>query len=242
MKTKGALLGTMSGSIGGATASRNRGGQYFRQRVVPTNPNSAKQQAVRAIFAGLVNAWVNTLTQAQRDAWATYATNVPRTNTLGDQLVLTGQQMYIGANTARVQAGLSSVAAAPTTFDRGENVTVVSDQASTSPPQIGISAGALDLVATFSAAASDDGDTLIFIGAPQNASINFFKGPYQFATAGSFSATDTDITFTDNVADLPITDTIAAGQNRPIRVVNVFDDGRYSTAFEAILPVVDTTP
>jgi len=242
MKTKGALLGTMSGSIGGATASRNRGGQYFRQRVVPTNPNSLKQQQVRSIFGGLVNAWVNSLTQAQRDAWSTYANNVPRTNTLGDQLILTGQQMYIGANTARLQAGNARTDVAPTTFDRGENVVEVVDNSGGTPDQLTILSGSLDVAANLSAPASDDGDCLLYIGRPQNPSINFFKGPYQFAAKVAVSSSATDAVFTDTLTGLPIDDPIADGQNRPVRIVMVYDDGRYSEAYEAILPVVDTTP
>ena len=38
MKTT--IVGPLSGSFGGLTASHNRGGQYLRQRSTPTNPNS----------------------------------------------------------------------------------------------------------------------------------------------------------------------------------------------------------
>lgn len=242
MKTKGALLGTMSGSIGGATASRNRGGQYFRQRVVPTNPNSSRQAAVRAIFSGLVTAWLDTLTAAQRAAWKGYADGTPRTNALGDELILTGQQMYIACNTARLQAGLSRVDAAPTTNNRGESPTLIDGDTGGVANTIEFASGALTTNVDISAAASDDGDALLFIGEPVNASINYFKGPYQFAAATSFASTDTVANFTNATGTLGMTTPLVGGQYRPARAVLAYDDGRVSTAYEAICLVIDDTP
>jgi len=242
MLTKGALLGTMSGSIGGATASRNRGGQYFRQRVVPTNPNSSRQQAVRGIFAGLVAGWISELTSAQRAAWKTYADNVPFTNALGDQVTLTGQQIYIGANTARKQAGLTDALVAPTTFDRGESVVRLEDGVGNAENTIDIVGDATVLSALLSAGASDDGDALLFIGEPQNPTINYFKGPYQFAGVVAVASAATSADFSSLVAStLPINTPLAENQRRPVRVVMVYDDGRYTAGYEAICTIVDTT-
>jgi len=242
MLTKGALLGTMSGSMGGATASRNRGGQYFRQRVVPTNPNSTRQQAVRAIFAGLVSAWCNTITSAQRAAWTTYANNVPVTNALGDAVTLTGQQFYIGANTARVQAGLTRADAAPTIFDRGESVISLEDS-SANPNTIDIIGDSVDLITTYSAPTSDDGDLLLFIGEPVNPTINYFKGPYQLAGQQAVAASTTIDGFGGLTAStLTITTPLVAGQLRPVRVVALYDDGRYTSGYEAICSIIDSTP
>lgn len=242
MKTTGSLLGTMSGSIGGATASRNRGGQYFRQRVIPTNPNSSRQAAVRAIFAGLVSAWNNSLTAAERAAWATYATNTPRTGPLGTEVVLTGQQNYIGANTQRLQSGLARVDAAPTIFNRGESPTTIEAGTSNNPNEIEFATAALLTGVAISAPATDDGDCLLFIGPPVNPTVNYWKGPYQLAAVQAFAATDVLVGFTTAFAALTIDEPLVGGQYRPAKAVLLYDDGRYSIPFESICLVVDTTP
>ena len=109
MLFKSALITQASGSIGGMTASRNKGGAYFRARALPTNPNTPEQQAVRGYLGTLANLWTNVLTPANRVLWDFYAFNVPVINAVGDSIQLTGQQMYIRANVPRLQAGLPRV-------------------------------------------------------------------------------------------------------------------------------------
>lgn len=109
------ILAAASGSIGGVTASHGRSGQYVRARTVPVNPSSPFQNQVRIIFGNLSIAW-QTLTDAQRDSWATYAANVPVRNRIGDTIFLTGHTMYIRSNVVRIQAGLSRVDDGPTVF------------------------------------------------------------------------------------------------------------------------------
>lgn len=115
MLVRYSLLADASGSFGGLTASHGRSGQTIRARVRPTNPGSASQVQIRTIFTNLSIGW-STLTDDQRDAWTTYAINVPTRNRLGDPLTLTGHQMYIRNNAPRLQAGLSRVDDGPTVF------------------------------------------------------------------------------------------------------------------------------
>jgi len=84
-----------SGSLAGQTSSRNRFGQYRRSRAIPVNPNTSAQQAARDDFSAASQAWRG-LTQAQRDAWAAYASTRPRTNSLGQTIYLTGHQTFVG--------------------------------------------------------------------------------------------------------------------------------------------------
>lgn len=108
----GLMVGQLSGSTGSTTASHNRFGSYFRSRVIPVNPNSSSQQAVRGLFGGFSQAW-RTLTESQRDGWASLAENVPRVDSLGVSYVLTGAQLYIGTNQLRDAVGDASIATAP---------------------------------------------------------------------------------------------------------------------------------
>ena len=173
MKVRYSILADASGSLGGLVASHNRGGQYLRGRVVPTNPSSGPQVEMRTIFGNLASAW-QTLTDTQRDAWTTYAINVPITDSMGDPLTLTGQQMYVRNNSARIQAGLARVDDGPVIFSLD----------SLSPVGLVGSAAADNYSVTFEetdAWVPEVGAGLLIYGSRELAdTINFFKGPYRF--------------------------------------------------------------
>lgn len=116
MLYRSTILGQASGSLAGTTFSRNKGGQYTRSRAVPTNPNSAAQQQVRAFFTAATGAWAG-LSTAQRGAWESYASSTPVTNALGDTVTNTGFQWYIASTVlaSRIDGSFLSQPAAPTT-------------------------------------------------------------------------------------------------------------------------------
>lgn len=181
MKYLGTIASTASGSIGGATASRNKGGQYFRRRAIPTNPSSSRQQVVRNGLATLSQAWSNTLTSAQRAGWATYAANVPRVDALGSTINLSGQQWYVACNNARISAGKTTIPGAPTTY------TLL---ALTPPVVTGVASTGVASVAftnTDAWASAVGGFLVMQFSRPQSAGINFFKGPFRvgFTIAGA---------------------------------------------------------
>lgn len=93
----GIAAGAVSGSMGGVTASHNRGGQYFRRRATPVNPATSFQGEVRSKLAGLSASWRG-LTDSQRLAWDEAAGSYTTVNALGTSIQLTGQQLYIRAN------------------------------------------------------------------------------------------------------------------------------------------------
>lgn len=96
-----------SGKIGGTVYSRNKGGAYFKNWVVPTNPQTAKQTAQRTLLSQKSEAWRN-LTDGQRQSWATYADSNPILDRLGNSIVLSGAQAYIRININRTNAGDSA--------------------------------------------------------------------------------------------------------------------------------------
>lgn len=93
------LLGELSGSIGGVTFARNKAGQYARQRVTPTNPNSEAQDRARATF-GTVSAGFHSLTPFQKSQWQTFANSLfkPRDGRIPGT-AYTGQQAYVALMT-----------------------------------------------------------------------------------------------------------------------------------------------
>ena len=175
MLFKSAIADQASGSLGGLTASRNRFGSYFRTRALPVNPATPAQTTVRATFAQLAGLWQDTLTQAQRDAWTLYGDNVPVINRIGAVIFLTGLNQYIRSNTARLQGTLARVDDAPIIFDLG----------TFTPITAAFDAAFNGVDITFDntdAWANEGGATMLVRKSRQYApTINFFKGPFQFA-------------------------------------------------------------
>lgn len=93
MKYKSALVTDLSGSIEGLTASRNKGGQYFRARVIPTNPQTARQSTARQAFTQVSQSWSQT-SSSEKESWEQIAPLVPATGPLGQDVSLSGQQAY----------------------------------------------------------------------------------------------------------------------------------------------------
>jgi hypothetical protein len=91
--TPGIAVSQMSGSMGGTTASRNKGGQYFRDRAIPTTATSAAAMNAKARLAQASASWGG-LTDTQRDSWTRYGTIKPSVNALGMPKILTGINAY----------------------------------------------------------------------------------------------------------------------------------------------------
>lgn len=215
-----------SGSTGGLVASRNKGGNYFRGRTIPTNPNTDLQQAQRSALGSLANQWGSVLTEEQRESWITYAKNVARTNTLGDAIKLSGTQMYIRSNTPRIQAGLAVVQNAPTDFNIGETPII-------SEFTVTVLDG-LVLNAAVPTGTLVTDQALLFLGIPQGAGRSFFRGPYRFAGTDALT-TGGVINFALDFDSLPFT--YALAQKVFARITVSLTDGRYSGESQAVAVV-----
>ncbi len=118
--TAGLAIGQLSGSLAGVVASRNRFGPYFRNRAIPVNPNTGRQMAARNAFSSLATAWSNDLSQLERDAWNLYASQVTVKDALGNDIFLSGFNMFIRTNTITIPALLPQVDTGPTVFTLAE--------------------------------------------------------------------------------------------------------------------------
>ena len=99
----GGGVASASGKLGGTVFSRNKGGAYFKNWVVPTNPQTAKQQSQRALLAQKSAAWRG-ITTEERTSWQTWANDNPILDRLGNSIILTGAQAYIKININRTNA------------------------------------------------------------------------------------------------------------------------------------------
>lgn len=170
------------GSIGGNTYSRNHYGAFMRARVTPVNPNTARQQIVKATITFLAARWANTLTAGQRTAWNLYGSSVAMTDVLGATMYLTGYNHYIRSNTIRKMFGEAIIDAGPTVFEiPAQDPTLA----------ITCTEAAQTLSVAFDNAmdwATEDGAFMAhFQGKPQNAQREYFGGPWRVIglTAGA---------------------------------------------------------
>lgn len=106
------VVGQLSKSAGSTTASRNRFGSYFRNRVNPMLVQNAATAAVRSSLATLSSNWRG-LTEAQRTAWGILGTGITRTDSLGQTYTLTGLQAYCSVNRNLTTYGSAFVSDAP---------------------------------------------------------------------------------------------------------------------------------
>lgn len=172
----GVAVNEMRGSAGGITIARNRFGSYVRSRTKPVNPKSPRQVAIRVIMMFLAESWRESpMTDLIRAAWQTYADSVNWTNKLGEAVTLTGFNAYMQCQAFRLASGFSFIAG--------------------NPVALGLPAGDPTFdVDTLSVATQDANivfdDTMdwpktnnalmtLYMGKPQNPTINFFNGPWR---------------------------------------------------------------
>lgn len=220
----GAGVVQMAGKIAGTVFSRNRYGSYARAGTKPTNPNTERQSQVRAIIGTLNEIWQTTLTDAQRIAWAAYANNVPMTNRLGEVQNFSGYNHFCRTNAARLAAGLTALADAPTIYALGEQ-----------DPTFAIVADVSDnaIKPTFDNtlpwANEAGGYLLIYQGQPCAPTRNFFGGPYRYIgkIAGKASTPPT------SPGSIVPHYTLVAGQRQYVQARIMRADGRLSGFFRS---------
>lgn len=101
---KSTVLAQISGSINGMTFSHNRGGAYARNRSIPSNPGTDRQDEVRTALSSLAKAWADALTESQRNLWRVYGAGTTVTNRLGDQITLSGIAAFQRINLFRMSS------------------------------------------------------------------------------------------------------------------------------------------
>jgi hypothetical protein len=170
----GAGIVQMSGSIAGVVHARNRFGNYIRPRTKPVNPGSSGQVTIREALAMLAQRWHDTLSAAQRTAWATYAAAVAMKNRLGESVYLTGFNMYLRTNIVRIQMENSKCDDAPTILNLPEQDPTFAIAAYASTQNINITWD--NLLPWTGVPASI---LCLWQGVPQGATRNFFNGPWR---------------------------------------------------------------
>lgn len=108
----GAFITEIAGKVGGTVFSRNKGGAYAKNRVMPSNPRTTAQQNIRGFFGAMAQQW-RALTQAQRESWNELAGTFSLNNSLGDAIRLSGIALFQKLNGNLRSLGNSPILNAP---------------------------------------------------------------------------------------------------------------------------------
>lgn len=220
------LGGQLSGSVGGVVAGHNKGGQYLRNRSIPTNPNSTRQQQQRSGFGAAAIAWRG-LTAEQREDWESYAAASPRMNRLGESITVSGFNQYIRTNAFLTGIGLAAINDAPIT--PGESSLGVPDISSFEANE----ATGLSFV-TVGCTATKAGSCQISYSPSLSAGVKYFKGPYTLFALATLTATGV----LNEIQEYTYYGPIQTGQRRAFRIRSMDAQGRVSNVFETIATIV----
>lgn len=165
-----------SGSIAGTTYSRNRFGQYTRNRRTPVNPGTSFQRAARTRLASnSVN--FRGLTGTQRDGWAALGLQMLRTDALGSTYTLTGAQAYCSVNNNLAAAGDTALSDAP--------LLVIPDGILTVTPTISNVAFSVAWTPT----PLGTGERIFIFAGPQRSAGRAFEGDYRLILVSAAAGT-----------------------------------------------------
>jgi hypothetical protein len=108
------------GALGHTVASRNRFGEYIRERVIPYNVSTPARRRVWGIMAALSDLW-NRITEEQRDGWYRLAEKVHSRPRLAQSGRLDGRLLFLKLNTVLATCGHPPLIDAPPPPQFGDN-------------------------------------------------------------------------------------------------------------------------
>lgn len=164
-----------SGSEASTTSSRNRFGQYTRNRASPVQPRTAAQLNQRARMSTNAAGW-RALTDAQRAGWASLGAMISRNDALGQGYTMNGFMAYCSVNNNLLSGGSSVVADAPAIVTPADLLTVT----------ITLTAAAFSIAYTATPLAA--GVQLQIFVSPQSSAGRKFNGDYRLLTTTAAAA------------------------------------------------------
>lgn len=235
-KIKFSSIGITSilGKAGGSVYSRNKGGSYFKNFVMPSNPRTIAQQTVRALFGAIAQAW-RSLTAAQREAWNQGAVNFPYQDAFGDSKTLTGSQLHQKLNLNLGGSGQSSISDIPSP----KSVPAVIDFANATA-----NIDDLEFTVNGDLSIASIGSSVAILEAtpPQSAGVSNFGSKYRQIALDTIANAETVFSFdetTTYAAYVAKFGTPNVGDNISARVKVVADNGEVSTYFTKLVSVVN---
>jgi len=167
-----AIVDDMRNKVGNVVFSTGRGGNYIRRRVIPSNPKTTYQTAVRANLTSLAEGWAS-LTDGQRTQWNAAVSSWLKSDIFGAKRKPSGLNLYVGLNLNLLEAGQATISTPPLRSAVPALTSLVAAQ---------VHAGATTL--TFAATPVVAGNTLIVRATTAlSAGRSFVKSQYRKVTA-----------------------------------------------------------
>jgi hypothetical protein len=179
MKYISPLFSDARASVGGATFSKNRGGNYVRAKVAPVQPRSTAQQEARANLSTLSAMWKG-LTQTQIAGWNSLASSITLKDSLGNSYKPTGAQLYVGNNRNLSDIDETTVDDAPAASPSFADVTPLAGSAAAGTPAFTI---------TTNTGAAPDGFVFLVRATPQLSPGKSYFGKSRYRLIGHFADT-----------------------------------------------------
>jgi len=237
MKYKSTLLAQASGSLAGATFSRNKGGPYIRSRVMPTNKNSDPQSDIKAAMGALSNVFGG-LTSGERISWEGYAAAINMIDRLGESRKISAINHFIRCNLVRVLYHTANAILRTAPSETNIGATPIFYALTATYKSAGLVTIAGNLNITDAPAGADSNSLALFFGSPcLNQSIFYYKGPFlYFAQDGLLTSGQQPQPFSHDLAGAwnPL-----GGDKAFIRVEMSRSDGRLS---QSVIASVLTVP
>lgn len=170
-----------SGSFRGDTYSRNRFGQYMRNRATPVQPGTAAQTQQRSRLSTNA-AGYRALSGTQRAGWESLGGMIERTDSLGQVYTLNGFMAYCSVNNNNLDAGNAIVATAPALVTPAAILTAT----------VTLTAAALSIA--YTATPLDAGVRLFTWASPQRSAGRSYEGDYRLiAVSAAAAASPADV-------------------------------------------------
>ena len=189
---KSTILAQISGSINGMTFSHNRGGAYARNRSLPSNPGTDRQDQVRTAMASISKAWGTVLDESQREAWRIFGSQQQVQNRIGDTITLSGIAAFNRMNLFRMSTLGQAMVENPPEPTGGEDPP---------PTFLGVD-GVQSLEGTPATAdivmnaASTGYSVAVYYAGPIKPGIKYYRGPYIGHTTAVVTGTPVNVSLT----------------------------------------------
>ncbi len=208
MKVKSQFYDDASGSTGRLTWANGNGGLTMKNKPIPKNPKSPKQDAIRRSLALANTSWT-AMSQSARRSWELWGKTLVKFDRLGNKLVINGWSAFSGAFVLNAMTEISNaklLLGAP----------IIGNYSSAKPVTINPNAAGTRLVIKNTSNVSIT--IMVFRGRAVKPTINVNKWGYYYSEIHVFTpGQDVELPFA-----------VTKNTNNFIRLVAIDDTGRHS--------------
>ena len=206
-----AVVGDARKKIGGVVFTKGHSGSVVRRKTSPIQPRTQPATTVRSAFTQFAKDWSGALTAAQRAAWNALASQVTKSNKLGNKHTLTGLQLFQSLNRNLSTIGVAEIQTPPASLEVEAPGTVTAAYTSPSP-------GPEAFTITPSVYPDSAADAAIYAAAPLSNGKTFIGAKYRFIqfNAGPLSSAISILTsYKAKFGSIP------AGKQLPVKIAYI---------------------